>query len=350
MSPSSAQEKMKGLQVAVVGLGRMGMRHLQAVRTLGMTVRGIADTSTDALEAGRLAAGVDAECCFADARAMLREIQPDAVVVATTAPSHCELVLEAASAGARYILCEKPMAASLAEARSMVAACKESGAALAVNHQMRFMPHYQHVKELVGTEVLGPLASVLVAGSNFGLAMNGSHYFEMFRYVAGEPIASVRAILDEVPVPNPRGEEFEDRAGRILARGASGAALYIDFVSGAGHGLQVIYICREGQISVDELTGSLRVSARKPEFRGLPTTRYGMPAEVRQFDVLPTDTLEPTKSVWSAMMSGAPYPDGDAGLHALSCLVAAHASHDARGQEIRIDDPVVSADRVFAWA
>lgn len=323
---------------------------MQAVQRLGMTLCGIADRSTSALESAREASRLDPGACFTDAHAMLRERKPSAVVVATTAPSHAELVQAAADTGVGYILCEKPMATSLAEADTMIEACRRSGSRLAVNHQMRFMPKCTSVKALLGSDELGALSSVIVVGSNFGLAMNASHFFEAFRYLTDSPVRTVQAWLDDEILPNPRGPEYEDRSGRLLARGETGATLFIDFSSRAGHGLQVAYICRNGQVVVDELAGAMRVTARMPEFRDLPTTRYCMPADVRELAIEPTDAVGPTMSVWTALLSGQAFPDGAAGLHAMSCLVAAHASHESGGTETRLSDMSALRDRVFRWA
>lgn len=339
-----------GLRVAIIGLGRMGARHLQAAQNLGMTVCGLADISHDSLAAAATSGGLDASVCFTDAEEMLRRVRPQALVVATTAPTHAACVLAAVANGVSYILCEKPMASSLAEADEMIATCRRAGTLLAVNHQMRFMPQYTEVKALLGSDELGPLASVLVAGSNFGLAMNASHYFEMFRYLADSQVSSVQAWFDPGQLANPRGPQFEDRSGRLLAHSEAGPSLYIDFSAAAGWGLQVVYICRYGQIVVDELSGDMRVAARQAEFRDLPTTRYGMPADVRQTTIAPADTVAPTMAVWSALLDGRSYPDGDAGAHALACLVAAHASDAAGGRAVRLDDPALARDRIFNWA
>ena len=107
------------MRLAVIGLGRMGIRHIRAATNLGMTICGAADISSQALESARIAHQFSPEFCFTDARQMLRAAQPEAVVVATTADSHFAHVSAAAEAGARHILCEKPMATSLAEADAM---------------------------------------------------------------------------------------------------------------------------------------------------------------------------------------------------------------------------------------
>jgi 1,5-anhydro-D-fructose reductase (1,5-anhydro-D-mannitol-forming) len=60
----------------------------------------------------------------------------DAVYVATTNDLHHGQVLAAAKAG-RHVLCEKPLALTLPEAREMVAACKAAGVVMGTNHHLR---------------------------------------------------------------------------------------------------------------------------------------------------------------------------------------------------------------------
>jgi predicted dehydrogenase len=328
----------------------MGIRHVAAARAAGLTVCGIADRNATTLEKLHQDRDLTDIATFSDASAMLRELAPTAVVVATTAPAHCQYVLAAVDSGARYVLSEKPMANSLTEADRMIDACRRARATLAVNHQMRFMPQYTRVKELIGSEQFGPLVSVLVAGSNFGLAMNVSHYFEMFRFLTNAPVERISAWFDPAQLTNPRGAEFDDRSGRLFAVGRDGCTLYIDFAAEAGHGLQCVYVCRFGQIVVDELSGHVRTIARKAEYRDLPTTRYGMPADVREFAIEPVDTVVPTTAVWHAMLTGSAYPNGADGLHALTCLVAAHASHQRQGQPVSLSDPQLLRERRFKWA
>lgn len=338
------------LRTAIVGLGRMGLRHLEAVRRLDMNVVGLADMSADVVDAAAGQIGLEAGGRFTDAVAMFSAVQPKAVVVATTAPSHAPLVLAAVEAGAKYILCEKPMAASLEEVDAMTRACAAAGAVLAINHQMRFMPNYSVIKAMIGAEELGPMTSMVVAGSNFGLAMNASHYFEAFRFLTGSRVATVSARLESDPLTNPRGPQFDDRSGRLMANTKQGQGLYIDFSAEAGWGLQVVYICRNGQIVVDELNGDIRVAARQAEFRELPTSRYGMPVDIRHETIPPTENVDSTMAVWRAMVAGDGYPGSDVGEHALSCLVAAHLSHRAGGAPVSTDLPAQARTERFAWA
>ncbi len=338
------------MKVAVIGLGRMGRRHVQVVRELGMEIVGLCDQSPESLAAVCKELELDQSLCFTDGVALLRTVTPEAAVIATTAPSHCELVCMAAGHGVRRILCEKPLAVSIEQAERMIEVCAREGAALAVNHQMRFMPQYMQARAAIESQELGGLTGILVAGSNFGVAMNGSHYFEMFRYVTGTPVRSVQAWFDDERVPNPRGPQFEDRAGQLRVISDNGVPMYIDCSARSGHGLQVVYICRLGQIFIDELSGFMRIVRRADPYRDLPTTRYGMPAVESIEHIQPADIVAPTKAVWDAMLAGRPFPDGQTGRHALLCLCAAHTSDDCANVSIAIDDPRIDRSRRYPWA
>jgi hypothetical protein len=222
---------------------------------------------------------------FADAAEMLVQVKPEVLIIATTAPVHAKLTCLAAENGVKAILCEKPMATSLADAQRMIDTCAKSGTNLAINHQMRFMDQYTLPKAMLDSEQFGGVTSIHVSAGNFGLAMNGSHYFEMFRYIAGEPAAEVQAWFSADKVPNPRGPQFEDRAGSVRLVTASGVRFTLDASSDQGHGVRVSYTARHGQIFVDELGGKMNWTVRQAEHREMPTTRYGMPWEEGARDI-----------------------------------------------------------------
>jgi 1,5-anhydro-D-fructose reductase (1,5-anhydro-D-mannitol-forming) len=60
----------------------------------------------------------------------------DAVYISTTNELHCAQTLAAAAAG-KHVLCEKPLALNLADARRMVGACKAAGVVMGTNHHLR---------------------------------------------------------------------------------------------------------------------------------------------------------------------------------------------------------------------
>ncbi|MDB5866710.1 MAG: hypothetical protein JWO70_4516 [Betaproteobacteria bacterium] len=327
----------------------MGRRHVQVLQNLGHDVQGIFDPSPDAVATSLKENALAPAAAFRRVEDMLRQVRPDLVVVASTAPSHCEYVCMAAAAGVRYVLCEKPMAVSLAECDRMIEACAQSGSMLGVNHQMRFMEQYTFVKQLAVSAAFDGLRSIVLAAGNFGLAMNGSHYFEMLRFMADDEIASVSSWLDSTIVPNPRGPQYQDRSGQLRAVTDSGVRLYMDVGGDQGHGIQLIYNCRLGQIFVDEISGYTRFVHRESAYADLPTTRYGMPAVETIRSIAPTDVIGPTESMWRAMISGESFPDGAAGRHVVAALVAAHLSGEAGGKAATLDE-ALPRDRVFPWA
>jgi predicted dehydrogenase len=337
------------MNAAVIGVGRMGRRHVQVARELGLSVTAIVDRSAETLASARAELSIREGDAFTDVAPMLAAKKPEVVIVATTAPTHADFTVAAAKAGAKFILCEKPMATSLADCDRMLEACRASGTKLAINHQMRFMEQYTRPKALLESEELGGLTSIAVVAGNFGLAMNGSHYVEMFRTMTGQAPASVSAWFSKETVSNPRGAEFVDRAGSLRIEAADGRRMTMDIGADQGHGMHVLYGARFGQVFVDELTGFLRVQARNPEHRALPTTRYGMPHATRTEQIEPADALAPTRSVLKALLDGKSFPSGEDGRLAVATLVAAYLS-DERGHVPVPVDGALPRDRSFPWA
>lgn len=330
-------------RAAIVGLGRMGMRHASVVRDLGLDLVGISDILPATLAAAGSQLALDENQRFDDPIAMIDATRPDVLVVSTTAPTHRDLVVHAARAGVRAVLCEKPAATSIAACDAMIEACRDSGTRLAINHQMRFMEQYQNPKDLLNSPAYGGLGSVIVSAGNFGMAMNGTHYFEMFRYLTDEAPVSINAWFSPEALPNPRGPQFIDAAGSVRMTTASGKRLYLDCSPDQGHGMFVTYNCRNGRIDIDELSGRMTMTVRDQEHRDAPTTRYGMPYSVTVAAITPADAVAPTRSVLEALLAGANYPTGEDGRLAMQALVAAHISNKRGGSTVRLDDPEIAS-------
>jgi predicted dehydrogenase len=333
--------------VVILGAGRMGRRHIHVAAGLGLPLTGIADLHADALALAQQEGSGTAQLSQ-DPIALLERTRPECVIIATTAPSHAELTCAAAENGARYILCEKPMAESIRECRRMIRVCREHGAALAINHQLPFMEQHRFAGEAIRSEAFGGFRGMTVVSGNFGMAMNGTHYFELFRQMAGEPPDSVTAWFSDTEVPNPRGPQFRDAAGAVRVTTAGQKRLYIDSGADQGYGIQTIYAGRCGVLNMDELGGVARLSVRAAADRSLPTTRYATPAElsIREFTV---DNISSSRALLDAVLNGRSYPSGEAGLLAVQTLVAAYVSNENGHGAVRIAD-ALPEDRVFAWA
>ena len=85
----------------------------------------------------------------------------DAVYIATPNDAHRSIV-EAAARHGVPVLCEKPMAASLADARAMVAACDRAGVPYATAFDQRFHPAHRHLAALVHGGVLGRVTAIRI--------------------------------------------------------------------------------------------------------------------------------------------------------------------------------------------
>jgi predicted dehydrogenase len=336
------------IKAAVIGVGRMGRKHGKAIKAAGLDLCGVADGLEASLQAARDELSLPPGQCFQDPIEMIRTVKPDFLCVATTATSHAELTCQAAEMGVRHILCEKPMATSVADCERMIATCEKHGVTFGVNHQMRFISQYMRPKEVVESEALGGFCGLHVIAGNCGLAMNGTHFVELMRLMAG-PAEEITAWFSPDITPNPRGPEFEDRAGFIRVRTSTGKRLHVEATSDQGHGLLLCYSGRNGQVIVDMLTGWMRVNCRKEEHRAKPTTLYGLPWDSWEEKLVMTDVETATRKVIEHMLAGSGYPNGQDAMHSVKTLVAAHASAALGGMPVPLEQPAWH-DHRFPWA
>jgi 1,5-anhydro-D-fructose reductase (1,5-anhydro-D-mannitol-forming) len=99
-------------------------------------------------EANRIAAS------HASVEALLADPKVDAVYISTTNELHKAQTLAAAAAG-KHVLCEKPLALTLEDAREMVAACKKAGVVMGTNHHLRNAASHRKIRELVQSGAIG---------------------------------------------------------------------------------------------------------------------------------------------------------------------------------------------------
>ena len=260
----------------------MGRSHAAALQELGVQLTAVCDPRVDARAQVGSEFSVEQAHRFETADALFQKFRGvDLAVIATTADTHAALAKAAVNAGSRNVLCEKPLATSVADCGAMIAVAEAAGARLAVNHQMRFMDQYRLVREELAAGAIGRLASMTVVGGCFGLAMNGSHYIEAFTWLTGMRPVSVSAHFSGKPFANPRGPNFFDQAGDIRIVGEAGQRLNLVIGADQGHGMTVTYAGSSGHIFVDELEGEMIITTRLPEHRDAPATRYGMPWQRR---------------------------------------------------------------------
>jgi predicted dehydrogenase len=140
-------------RVGVIGTGFGATVHVPAFK-LAPDFEVVAVVSRHRMNAERVAREHRIGWAGDDYRAMLREVDLDVVSIAVPGGLHHEIALAAAEAG-RHILCEKPFATSLVQARDMLAAVRKYGVGHAVNHQFRMLPARQAFRRMVDEGALG---------------------------------------------------------------------------------------------------------------------------------------------------------------------------------------------------
>ncbi|MGO8833034.1 MAG: Gfo/Idh/MocA family protein [Roseiarcus sp.] len=117
---------------------------IAAIRAEGGQIVGV--MSADSARAAAYAAEFDIPMATTSLDQLLEKV--DAVYVATTNDRHRQPVLAAARAR-KHVLCEKPLALTLAEAREMVAACRAARVTMGTNHHLRNAPTHRAMREAI---------------------------------------------------------------------------------------------------------------------------------------------------------------------------------------------------------
>jgi len=175
------------LKAAIIGCGRISGSHIGGYEG---TTDAFAVAVSD-ISAAALTSALDEWTflrAFRDYRQMLREVKPDVVSVCTWPQLHAEIVCTAARAGVKGILCEKPLALTLAEIEQMADACRAAGTKLACGHQYRFHPVFIEAAECVRSGKLGKVTKArgVIRGS---ISNNGPHLIDTLRFILGDPLA-----------------------------------------------------------------------------------------------------------------------------------------------------------------
>jgi predicted dehydrogenase len=149
-------------------------------------------------------------CQYVENLDRLLELDLQAVVVCSENKKHKEHVFSAARAG-KHILCEKPIATEIEDAKEMINVCEEFGVILQVAYPVRFAPAIQRVRELICSGSIGEV--VAINGTNHGQMPGGwfiekelsgggaatdhiVHVMDLIRWVLNDEVKNVYAELD----------------------------------------------------------------------------------------------------------------------------------------------------------
>jgi predicted dehydrogenase len=147
------------LRVGLIGAGDISQYHLAAWQKVGHAAI-VAVCDRDATRARVRASAFAIPAIYTDAAAMFATEKLDAVDIATWRETHAELARLAAAHGV-HVLCQKPLAPSLAEAESL-AAQVAGRIRLMVNENRRFAPHFRAIRRWIDDGRVGPVRQCVV--------------------------------------------------------------------------------------------------------------------------------------------------------------------------------------------
>ena len=227
--PPEGQPAAKRLGVAVVGLGHLALEQILPGFASSKSVRLSALVSGERDKARAIAAqhGVDERNLYDYAGFDRLRDNPDVDIVYIVLPNsmHAEFTVRAAQAG-KHVLCEKPMAASVADAQRMVDACREAGRKLMIAYRLQYNPVHRQLIAMTRAQAFGPVRLIqAVNGQNDAangqwrqvraMAGGGSlpdvglYCLNAFRYLTGEEPVEVTGQTTQ-PKDDPRFREVED--------------------------------------------------------------------------------------------------------------------------------------------
>ncbi len=153
------EEDQAPVRLAVVGTGGRGSDLIRTLNTIERAkIVAVCDDYSPHLEQGVKYAGPDARG-FDDYSQMLREMKPQAVVVATPLDRHFAMCLEALDHDCA-VFCEKTMCHTVDQARELAAAVEKAGAVFQVGLQRRANAIYAQAQAMVETGMLGQITAI----------------------------------------------------------------------------------------------------------------------------------------------------------------------------------------------
>lgn len=201
---------MKKIRTGVVGVGFIGVVHIECLRRLGnVDVVAIADPVDGPGKAERL--GVSKG--YLDFKEMINNEALDVIHICTPNFTHSEIALYAMDRNVN-IVCEKPMCVTLEEANLMITKAKEKGLMNGVNYHNRWYPMTAQLKEMINRDELGKVHVVFgefcqdwllydtdynwrvesaESGTTRAVSDIGSHWMDLVENVTGLKIVEVFA-------------------------------------------------------------------------------------------------------------------------------------------------------------
>lgn len=207
---------MAPVRFIVTGLGSFGPSWAALIQKQeGAELAAVVEPMDDRRAAVVEARGLRPDQAYADLQTALDSVEADAVLVVTPPQTHLEVAKIAFAAG-KPALVEKPLAASMTDAKALVAAAEESGNLLVVSQNYRYRPPMQAVRKLLQDGVIGDLLHIqancqedmrlFYEATNFRYLMPHPHiidmtihHWDLLRFLTGRQVDTVYATSWNIP-------------------------------------------------------------------------------------------------------------------------------------------------------
>lgn len=208
---------MEKIKVGIIGCGSIAKhRHLpEYFSNAHVEIAAVCDIVEE--RANKLGEEYKAKS-FTNYKDLLADPEITAVSVCTPNYLHAEISVAALNAG-KHVICEKPMATSLEEAKEMIEAAGKNNRKLMIAHNQRFVQSHQKAKQLIEKGEIGKIYSFRTAfghGGPEGWSADGKeswffrkneafigamgdlgvHKTDLIRYILGEEIVEVGAFVE----------------------------------------------------------------------------------------------------------------------------------------------------------
>ncbi len=326
---------MRKLGVGVLGVGEMGKRHAENLRRLVPEAHLVAIADVAVARARQVADELEVEHVFPSLEAMLERKDIDSVLIATPDKFHAHSIRVAAAAG-KNILCEKPIALSLADTHSALKEVARAGVRLQVGFMRHYDPAYVAAMKRIeageiGTPVIfkslgrdkdePPMAAYESGVNGMLFYTNTIHDFDLARWLMTDEVTQVHTF--STTTIRPELARYGDVVASVVnLKYAHGAIGNIDSYAQAvyGYDVRTEIVGSKGSIFVGSLDHAPAVflsgqgSQQKLVDHFLTRFADAYLAEVRDF-------------VQAMLSDRLPLVNGLDGLRALEIAVAAEQSH-----------------------
>jgi predicted dehydrogenase len=233
--------KTKPLSLGIIGAGGIARRKTLPALARSKKCRVVA--VADPVRPGRIAAEFGVQTSYRTAEALLNDPGVEAVYIASPVRCHAEQIAQAAQAG-KHVLCEKPLALNLREARAALAACRKHRVILQEGYMMKFHGAHRKVKQLIDEGRLGQLVYLRAQLSCWYPKMAGAWRQDPKTGGGGSLIDMATHLYDLLEFFGGPIQRIVARTGNLVQdyRSEDAATTLVEFASGA-HGTIDAFFC-----------------------------------------------------------------------------------------------------------